>query len=55
MPQPTPQYEHAVRVTVPESRTTMVSWWAGTVPVRFRRCYRDENSYSRLDIHHREV
>jgi hypothetical protein len=37
MPQPTPQYEQAVRVV------TMTSWWAGTVPVVFRRRYRKEN------------
>jgi hypothetical protein len=37
MPQPTPQYEHAVRVTV------MNSWSAAPVPVGFRRRYREEN------------
>jgi hypothetical protein len=37
MPQPTPQYEHAVLVTA------MNSWSAAPVPVGFHRRYREEN------------
>jgi hypothetical protein len=40
MPQPTPQYEHAVLVTA------MNSWSAAPVPVGFRRRYREENRCS---------
>ena len=43
MPQPTPQYEHAVLVTATRS------WSAAPVPVGFRRRYREDNSYSPRD------